>query len=80
MAAALGDLALARHHLDEDPGCLHMSVSSQYFPKKNPRAGGTIYIWTLGQNKTPHMVAREFGHEDVFRLLMDRSPEQLKLS
>jgi hypothetical protein len=26
------------------------------------------------------MVAREFGHEEVFRLLMSRSPEQLKLS
>ena len=80
MAAALGDLELARRHLDQDPGCLHMSVSSEYFPKKNPHAGGTIYIWTLGQHKTPHMVAREFGHEEVFRLLMDRSPEPLKLS
>lgn len=80
MAAALGDLDLARRHLDEDPDCLHMSVSDEYFPKQNPRAGGTIYIWTLGQNKTPHRVAREFGHEEVFRLLMDRSPEVLKLS
>jgi len=80
IAAALGDLALTRHHLDEDPASVQMSVSSEYFPKKNPHAGGTIYIWTLGQNKTPHMVAREFGHEDVFRLLMERSPEQLKLS
>jgi ankyrin repeat protein len=80
MAAALGDLELARHHLDEDPNSIHMSVSEQYFPKKNPRSGGKIYIWTLGQHKTPHMVAREFGNEEVFRLLMDRSPEQLKLS
>ena len=29
------------------------------------RAGGTIYIWTLGADKTAHEVAREFGHEDV---------------
>jgi ankyrin repeat protein len=57
-----------------------MSVSNAYFPKKNPHAGGTIYIWTLGQHKTPHMIAREFGHEEVFRLLMSRSPDQLKLS
>ena len=27
-----------------------------------------------------HLVAREFGHEEVFRLLMERSPEELKLA
>ena len=80
MAAALGDLALVRRHLEADPGCIRMSVNEQYFSKRDPRAGGTIYIWTLGHNKTPHMVAREFGHEEVFRLLMDSSPEELKLA
>jgi ankyrin repeat protein len=80
MAAALGDLDLARKHLDADPRCIRMSVSEMYFPRQNPRAGGTIYIWTIGSNKTPHLVAREFGHEDVLRLLMERSPEELKLA
>jgi ankyrin repeat protein len=80
MAAALGDLELVRKHLEADPARIRMSVSEQYFPKKNPRAGGTIYIWTLGQNKTPHMVARQFGHDEVFKLLMERSPEELKLA
>jgi len=80
MAAALGDVELVRKHLDADPACIRMSVSDQYFPKRNLHAGGTIYIWTLGQHKTAHVVAREFGHEDVFRLLMDRSPEELKLA
>jgi ankyrin repeat protein len=80
MAAALGDLALVRKHLDADPACIRMSVGEESFPKRNPRAGGTIYIWTLGHHKTAHLVAREFGHEDVFRLLMERSPEELKLA
>jgi hypothetical protein len=80
MAAALGELELVRKHLDADSGSIRMSVCEEYFPKQNPRAGGGIYIWTLGQHKTPHMVAREFGHEDIFRLLMDRSPEELKLA
>jgi ankyrin repeat protein len=80
MAAALGDVELVRKHLDADPACIRMSVSDQYFPKRNLHAGGTIYIWTLGQHKTAHVVAREFGHEDVFRLLMDCSPEELKLA
>jgi ankyrin repeat protein len=80
MAAALGDLDLARNHLAANPDCLRMTVSEEYFPKHNPRAGGTIYIWTLGQNKTPHMIARQFGHQQVFRLLMENSPQELKLS
>ncbi|HEV2990037.1 MAG TPA: ankyrin repeat domain-containing protein [Candidatus Angelobacter sp.] len=80
MAAALGDLELVRRHLDADPGCVHKSVSAHYFPKKDPRSGGTIYIWYLGSNKTAHTVAREFRHERIFQLLMERSPASLKLS
>jgi ankyrin repeat protein len=80
MAAALGNVALVRKHLDAAPVCIRTSVSEQYFPKRDPRAGGTIYIWTLGANMNAHMVAREFGHEEVFRLLMDRSPDELKLA
>lgn len=80
MASALGDMALVRRHLDEDPGCIRMRVSEEWFPKKDPKAGGTIYFWTLGKNRTAHMVAREFGHEDVYRLLLERTPEDLKLA
>jgi ankyrin repeat protein len=80
MAAALGDLNLVRRLLDEDPLRIHLNVSLEHFPKKDPRAGGCIYIWTLGWNKTPHALARESGHLEVLRLLMDRSPDSLKLS
>ncbi len=80
MATALGDVNLVRRHLDNDPACIRMSVSEEWFPKKDPRAGGTIYIWTLGTNRTAHAVAREFGHEDIFQLLMERTPEDLKLA
>ncbi|MBV9481588.1 MAG: ankyrin repeat domain-containing protein [Acidobacteria bacterium] len=80
MASALGNLELVRKHLDADPSCVHMSVSEQSFPKKDPRSGGTIYIWYLGSHKTAHLVAREFRHEDVFQLLMERTPAPLKLS
>lgn len=80
MAAAVGDVELVRKHLDDDPASIRTSVSDEYFPRHDPRAGGHIYIWKLGQNKTPHLVAREFGHDDVFRLLMDRSPTELKLA
>ena len=80
MATALGDINLVHRHLDNDPECIRLSVSEEWFPKKDPRAGGTIYIWMLGANRTAHMVAREFGHEEIFQLLMERTPEDLKLA
>ncbi|MBV9759785.1 MAG: ankyrin repeat domain-containing protein [Acidobacteriaceae bacterium] len=78
MAAALGDMELARRHLDRDPECIRTSVSEEWFPKRDSRAGGTIYIWTLGKHRTAHSVARDFGHEDVYGLLLERTPEDLK--
>jgi hypothetical protein len=80
MATALGDADLVRRHLDADPACIGMRVSEQWFPKQDPRAGGTIYIWKLGKNRTAHSVARDFGHEEIFQLLMERTPEDLKLA
>ncbi len=80
MAAALGDVELVRRHLDTDPTCIRTSVSEECFPKKDPRAGGTIYIWKLGANRTAHAVARDFGHEQVFELLLQRTPEDLKMA
>jgi hypothetical protein len=79
MTAALGDLALTRRHLDADTACIRTRVSEAYFPKHDPRSGGTFYIPAFGRNRTPHLVARDFGHQEVFQLLMERSPQDLKL-
>jgi ankyrin repeat protein len=80
MAAALGDALLVRRHLDEDPRCIRTTVSARYFPMRNPRAGGTIYNWTLGTDKSAHALAREFGHEHVLDILMAHTPDPLKLA
>jgi hypothetical protein len=79
MAAALGDADLVRRHLDADAACIHTRVTNEYFPMRNHHAGGTIYQWTLGWYVSPHEVAKQFGHETVFRLLMERSPLDVKL-
>ena len=79
MSAAIGDGNLVRRHLDANPDSIRMRVSNEYFPMINPRAGGTIYQWTLGFYLSAHQVARKFGHEDVLQLLMDRSPAAVKL-
>jgi len=80
LAAAVGDSDLVRRHLDGDPESIRTRVDAKYFPMQNPRAGGTIYIWTLGMYRFPHQVARSFGHTEVLNLLRDRTPDDLKLA
>jgi len=80
MAAALGDLALVRRHVDTDPASIRTRVSEAYFPKQDPRSDGTVYVEIFGRGRTPHLIARDFGHAEVFQFLMERSPEDVKLS
>ena len=79
IAAALGDMDLVRKHLEKDPGSIRIRVSDEFFPMTNPKAGGIICQWTLGWHISPAGVAKEFGHDDVYQLLMDRSPADVKL-
>ncbi|MGC2399649.1 MAG: ankyrin repeat domain-containing protein [Acidobacteriaceae bacterium] len=80
MAAAVGDLERVRHHLDEDPDSARISVSEKDFPKQNPESGGCIYIFGFGWTRTAHMLAHQFGHLDVFHLLMTRSSLALRFA
>jgi hypothetical protein len=80
MATALGDAGLVTRLLDEDPVRIRTAVTPEYFPMKNPRAGGHIYNWRLDRNATPPIVAKMFGHDDVYRLLLARSPSTLRLA
>ncbi|MBK8267050.1 MAG: ankyrin repeat domain-containing protein [Planctomycetes bacterium] len=83
MAAALGDIERAKKLLDADPASIRLRVSDEYFPliggQNGGQCGGTIYQWTLGWYVSAHQVAREFGHDEMFKLLMDRSPSEVKL-
>ena len=74
MAAALGDLALVRKHLDEDPGAIAMRVDQDWFPMVDTaKNGGHIYQWTLGFHVSAFEIARRRGHRDVLDLLMQRA-------
>jgi hypothetical protein len=78
LAAALGDHALVEKHLAANPECVRMRVNSEWFPMRDPRAGGTIYQWTLGFNIGPHEVAEKFHHPKTCELLMQRSPVEVR--
>ena len=79
LASALGDIDLARRHLDADPAAIRARVDHDSYPMNDPRAGGTIYQWTLGFHASPHQVARRFGYHDLLRLLLERSPADVRL-
>jgi ankyrin repeat protein len=74
IAAALGDVALVRRHLDADPGVIAMRVDQDWFPMIDTAAnGGHIYQWTLGFHVSAFDVARTGGHREVLDLLLERA-------
>jgi ankyrin repeat protein len=74
LAAALGDVALVRRHLDADPGVAAMRVDQDWFPMIDTAAnGGHIYQWTLGFHVSAFDVARKHGHAEVLDLLLERA-------
>lgn len=74
LACALGDVDLARQHLDRFPSAIGMRVSPDYFPMiHTAENGGHIYQWSLGFYVSAFDVARKRGHEDVLALLNERA-------
>jgi ankyrin repeat protein len=74
LAAALGDVALARRHLDAEPGAIAMRVDQDWFPMVDTATnGGHIYQWTLGFHVSAFDVARKRGHAAVLDLLLERA-------
>ena len=74
LAAALGDAALVRQHLDADPSAIGMRVDQTWFPMVDTAVnGGHIYQWTLGFHLSAFDVARKRGHAEVLDLLLERA-------
>jgi len=74
LAAALGDVALVRRHLEADPSVIAMRVDQDWFPMIDTASnGGHIYQWTLGFHVSAFDVARKRGHTEVLDLLLERA-------
>jgi ankyrin repeat protein len=74
LAAALGDVALVRRHLEADPGAVAMRVDQDWFPMVDTAAnGGHIYQWTLGFHVSAFDVARQRNQAEVLDLLLERA-------
>ena len=79
IAAAINDIDLVNRLLDEDPDCISTRVGREGSPLITDSPGGHIYQWVLGFDLTPHDVARKFGHQEVYELLLERSPIEERL-
>lgn len=79
MAAALGDVELARELIADDPSCVGARVGEPGYPPVPVGAAGTIYQWELPA-KTPHEVASALGHRAVYELLIEHTPEAQKFA
>jgi ankyrin repeat protein len=79
LAAALGDLDRVKDHVAASPSALRIRVDEEHFPRLDAKAGGHIYIWTLGSYASAHQVARRFGHSQVYDWLMAASPPEIRL-
>jgi ankyrin repeat protein len=74
LAAALGDVALARRHLDADPRAIAMRVDQDWFPMVDTAPnGGHIYQWTLGFHVSAFDIARKRDHAEALGLLLERA-------
>ena len=73
MACALGDVELVTKLLDTDPDALNKRIGGTDYPPVPPAPGGHIYTYNLGANQSPHQIARRYGHDAVYQLLLERS-------
>ncbi|MBT8399020.1 MAG: hypothetical protein KJO98_00970 [Rhodothermia bacterium] len=73
LAAALGDVKMAKHCLALDPSALEARLGSDGWE-------GHIYNWTLDHDLTPHDVALERGHTSVLEMLLAHSSSERRLA
>lgn len=76
MACALGDTDLVRRVLESDPGAINRRIGQENDPHV-PRAPGLhIYVYSFGDNKSPHQVALKYGYRQLYQILLERSSPQ----
>jgi ankyrin repeat protein len=77
IAAVLNDVSMAERILDDDPEAIGVSVR---FGTSHDHLGqGDKYVWALEFADTPHEVARRRGHDEVYEVLLRRSPPSARL-
>jgi ankyrin repeat protein len=81
LAAALGEIGLAKQLVDADPRCpgFRIGKGPEFAPIGHKGHGGTIYQWTLAFNSYPHQIALLKGHAALFDFLYENSDTATRL-
>jgi ankyrin repeat protein len=81
LAAALGDIGLAKQLVHADPACpgFRIGKGPEFAPIGHKGRGGTIYQWTLAFNSYPHQIALLKRHEALFAFLYENSDTATRL-
>ncbi|MEP6962032.1 MAG: ankyrin repeat domain-containing protein [Acidobacteriota bacterium] len=80
LAAALGDLELAKQLIAANPSCVghRIGKAPEFPPLGHEHRGGTIYQWTLGFNSYAHQIALTKGYLAVYEYLYEQSDDTTK--
>ncbi len=79
-AVILGDLALVAQALAERPAAIRARVNSAGYDLAPKADGSHQYVYTFNAaDLSPHQVALEFGHDEIFAHLLEQSPSDVQL-
>ena len=77
MAAALGDIELAKKVISKQSDAISTRVGScPHTSSIHEKADRHIYFWKLKNAETPMEIAKLFQHEDVWKFLFDNGSEK----
>lgn len=79
-AIILGDLDLVNAALEAHPSAIHARVNQAGYDLTPPADGSHQYVYTFNAaGLSPHQAALEYGREDIFAVLLQQSPPDVKL-
>ncbi|REE88995.1 ankyrin repeat protein [Paenibacillus taihuensis] len=78
MAIQLGNVELVRRLVDEEPGCLDARVGEGRFTSGDSN-GGHIYLYKLGANMTPLLLAARCKNEEIAAVILANRPASQRL-
>jgi ankyrin repeat protein len=73
MVTRLGDIDRLKHLLDVEPNLVDKRIGQNDYPAVPLAPGHHIYIYSLGDNKSAHQIAVQYGHPKLHDLLLERS-------
>lgn len=76
MACALGDSDLVKQILENDPEAVNRRIGDEDYSLVPPAPGGNIYFYSLGENKSPYQIAKNYGYQRLYDYLLEHSSLQ----